>query len=134
MKLNLKKFYISYLVSLAISFAIGLTIFLTYFFVNEKTMYAAINGTSISAVVLLSVGGLMFVANEGFFDIFAYGAKQVGSSIFSKRANENNDFAGYKEQGKIKRESKPKIFVPILLSGAIFLIAMVVLRLVEFGH
>lgn len=96
-------------------------------------MYSAINGSSISAVILLGLGGLMFVANEGFFDIFSYGFKQVGSSLFGKKPNENNDFAGYKEQGKIKRESKPKIFISILISGIVFLVTMIVLRVIGIG-
>ena len=130
MKLNFRKYLNIYLISALISLVIGAVIFVIYFFSNDRTMYAAINGSSLAAVILLSLGGLMFVAGEGFFDIFSYGFKQVGSSLFSKKPNENNDFASYKEASRTKREDKPKIFLGIIISGLICLIAMIVLRII----
>ena len=95
-------------------------------------MYASINASSLSAVILICVGGLMFVSNEGFFDIFAYGFKQLGTTMFGKKANANNKFYEYKEEKKVQRETKPKIFLSVLVAGGIFLIAMIVLRIIEF--
>ena len=130
MKLNFKKYRLVYLISALISLLVGVGIFLAYFLTHDSTMYAAINGSSLSAVIVLGIGGLMFVANEGFFDIFSYGFKQVGASLFSKKPNENNDFASYKENANIKRQDKPKIFLSILFSGVLCLLAMVVLRII----
>lgn len=89
-----------------------------------------INASSFSALILLGVGGLSFVSYEGFFDVFAYGFKQTFSSIFGKKGNEYNDFAGYKEQNRVKREKKPKYFITMLISGTIFLLLWVILRII----
>lgn len=93
-------------------------------------MYSAVDAVSCSAIILLGIGGLMYVANEGFFDIFSYGFKQMFSSMFAKKANENNDFAAYKDGLTAQREMKAKIYLSVLASGAIFLIAMIVVRIV----
>ena len=124
MKVELKKFYKSYLISLGIFFAIGLTIFLIFFFVLSP-----IDGATLSSVILLGLGGLMFVANEGFFDIFSYGFKQLGTAMFRKKANDENDFPNYKEQKRTKREETPKYFLSALAVGVIFLIVMIALRI-----
>ena len=131
MKENFKKYLKTYIVSSIVSLIIGIAIFLIIYFSNNMTMYSAINGASLSAVILLCLGGLMWVASEGFFDIFAYGFKQVGSFMFSKKPNENNNFSNYKEQNRVKRENKPKVFLPILLVGLLFLIVMIILRIIE---
>mgnify|MGYP003295167500 CR=1 FL=1 len=128
MEENKFRFLKTYIITIIISLIVGVAIFLIYFLVNNKTLYAAINGTSIAAIVLLSIGGLMFVGNEGFFDFASYGFKQVGSSMFGKKGNEKNDFVGYKQEAKENRKNKAKLFIPILVSGAVFLIAMIVLR------
>lgn len=122
--------FITYLISLIISLIIGCIIFCLYFFLRNKSLYDAINATSLAGVLLVCLGGLMFVSNEGFFDFVSYGFKQIGSSIFSKKANENNDFANYKQENTVKRKSKPKIFVCFLISGVVFLVAMIVLRII----
>lgn len=134
MKINFKKFYKSYIISASVSLVIGLAIFLIYFFVNDQVIYTAVNAASISAIVLICVGGLVYVSNEGFFDFFSFGVKQVGSSIFGKKGNENNDFAVYKEQSRTKRENRPKLYLSMLAVGVLFLIAMIVLRIVAFSY
>lgn len=131
MKTNFKKFFVTYLITFIVSLIIGVVIFLVYYFLNNATLYSAINGFSLSAVIMLSIGGLMWVANEGFFDVFSYGAKQLVSFMFSKKANENNDFPNYREQNRTKRESKPKMFLPIILSGFILFVLMAILRVAE---
>lgn len=131
MKIELRKNLRSYIFAVILSTVIGITIFLIYFVLNKFTMYAAINGTSLSAVILLGIGGLMFVGSEGFFDVFAYGFKQLGTAMFGKKANEQNSFPDYKEQKRTIRENKPKFFISILFSGLIFLIAMIVVRIIE---
>ncbi len=124
MKLGLKKFYKSYLIALSIFCAIGLGIFLVFFFTLSP-----LDGATMSAIILLGAGGLMFVANEGFFDIFSYGFRQMFCSMFGKKANACNDFPGYKEQKRISREERPKLYLSALVVGVIFLIVMLVLRI-----
>ena len=127
---NFKKFFKSYLIATCVSLTFGVAIFLICFFVTDQSLSAAVNGLTYATIILLCFGGLMFVANEGFFDMIAYGFKQVGSSMFGKKGNENNDFIGYKEQARTKREAKPKIYLSVLVAGCVFLIAMIVIRIV----
>lgn len=126
---NFGKFWKSYLISLLISIVIGAVIFMIIFFSNHETFYDATNGVSLAAIVLLSMGGLMYVTDEGFFDVFAYGFKQLGSSMFGKKANANNDFAGYKQEKKTKRDSRSRIYISVLAAGVIFLILMIAFRI-----
>ena len=93
---------------------------------------SALDGVALATVILLGFGGLLFVSYEGFFDIFAYGFKQLFTSRFSKKANENNDFPGYKVDKRTKREAAPKIFLSVLAAGVLFLIALIVLKIVFF--
>ena len=132
MTLNLKKFYKAYLIALAVSLVVGLIPFLLVFFNREGGIFGAAEGSTIAAIILLGIGGLAFVSYEGFFDIFVYGFKQLGSSMFSKKPNENNDFPGYKEAKRTKRTESPKLFLSILIAGALFLIIMIILRIVMF--
>ena len=128
MKLNFKKFLAYYLIAFGIAIVVGLIPFFLVFFINGS----ALDGVTLATVITLGLGGLMFVAHEGFFDIFAYGFKQMGTAMFSKKANANNDFPGYKEIKRTKREEGPKIFLSVLAAGLLFLIALIVLKIVFF--
>ena len=128
MALNLKKHYKSYLISFIIAIVVGLIPFFLVSFINGS----ALDGVTLAAIILLGLGGLMFVANEGFFDIFAYGFKQMGTAMFGKKPNANNDFPGYKEDKRLKREESPKIFFSFLIAGCIFLLALIILKIIFF--
>ena len=117
----------TYLITSAISFVIGVGFFCLFFFVRGKTIgYGLINwqdSTLIAGIIVACVGALMGVAREGFFDIFAYGFKQLGTSMFAKDARTYNDFAGYREEKKNKRKASPKIFISVLIIAALCLLA-----------
>lgn len=132
MALNFKKHYKAYIVTSIISVIIGVIAFLIFFFWRGAAFQDAVDAITFSAILLLGIGGLMFVAYEGFFDIFAFGFKQMFTSMFAKKANANNDFAGYKEDKRISREESPKIFLSVLVAGLLFLILMIALRIVLF--
>lgn len=116
----------TYIIAGSISFGIGLAFLFIFWFAAGL---GPLDGLSLSAVILLASGGLMFVTNEGLFDSFAYGFKQVGKSLFGKKGNEENDFVGYKTNKQEMRSSKPKIFVPVLLVGCLFLVVFIIVRI-----
>ena len=128
MVLNLKKHFKAYLIAAIIALIMGLIPFLLFLLIEGN----ALDGVTVAAVLLLGFGGLMFVGHEGFFDIFAYGFKQMGTAMFGKKANANNDFPGYKEDKRIKREEGPKIFLSFLAVGGVFLLALIILKIVFF--
>ncbi|MBQ0009137.1 MAG: DUF3899 domain-containing protein [Firmicutes bacterium] len=126
MKSKFRKDLKYYLIAAAITLAIGIGFFCLFFFVRGKTVgYGILNwqdSLMIVGIILLCCGCLMAVAREGFFDIFAYGFKQLGNSLFSKSAHAYNDYPGYREDKKTKRASSPKIFVSVLIVAAVVLL------------
>lgn len=107
---------------------IGVGIFLAFFLTN-KTLYGALNGTAFSGIILLSFGGLSWVAREGFFDFASYGFKQMGSMIFGRKPNAYNDYPSYREYRDERRKTAPHFYVSILIIGVLFIVAYIILRL-----
>lgn len=116
-----------YLIAGVISLAFGIGLFCLFFFLRGKRIgYGLLNwqdSTMLVGIILLGVGGLMWVGGEGFFDVFAYGFKQLGSAMFSKKPHAYNDYPGYREEKKVKRASSPKAFISVLIVGAASLLA-----------
>ena len=108
--------------------SLGVGIFLA-FFIPNKTMLSALNGTAFSGILLLCLGGLSWVAREGFFDFASYGFKQLGNMIFGRKPNAYNDYPSYRDFKNEKRKSTPHFYVSILIIGALFIIAYIILRL-----
>ena len=117
-----------YIISTIISVLIGIAIFLPIYLV-KKTEYSALNAVSLAGIVLISFGGLSYVAREGFFDFASYGFKQLGSMIFGKTPNAYNNFAGYKEYKMERRKAVSHFYIPFLIVGALFFVAYLFIRL-----
>lgn len=125
-----RKSFKEYLITSIISFVIGVGIFLLVYFIRGKGLVGASDGCLLSAAILISACGLIYVTREGFFDIFAYGFKQLGSMIFSKKANANNDFPGYKEEKRIFRQNKTRYYLFIGLVGLVFVTAFIIIKII----
>ena len=117
-----------YIIATIISIIIGVGIFLA-FYLSNKTNYGLYNGTSVAGIILLGIGGLSFVAKEGFFDFASYGFKQLGSMIFGRTPNAYNDYPSYRDYKQAKREKQSNYFISILIVGALFLLSYLVLKL-----
>ena len=122
-KLNLKPYIISGIISLLF----GAFIFILFFIILKMSV---LDGTGFAAILLLASAGIIWVTREGFFDIFSYGFRQLGSTIFSKKPNEFNDFAGYKEMKFSLREKRSKYYISIAIVGALFLLVTVILSII----
>lgn len=133
MKSKFRKDLKYYLIAAAVAIAIGIAFFCLFFFVRGKSIgYGLLNwqdSLMIVGVVLLCCGGLMVVGREGFFDIFAYGFKQLGSSMFAKNAHAYNDYTGYREEKKLKRKSSPKTYISVLIIAVLSLLAALIVYL-----
>ena len=126
-----KKFNIKpYIIAGAISLVIGAVIFLLFFFLKDRSLRAAIDGTSYAGIILIAISLLVLITRLGFFDIFSYGFKQLGASMFNKNASKYNDFPGYKEQINAVRVKKSKYYLAILIVGLIYFIAAVIMLLI----
>ncbi len=117
-----------YIIALIISIIIGTGVFLA-FFLPKKNMYAALNATVFAGVILLSIGGLSYVAKEGFFDFASYGFKQLGFMIFGRKPNAYNDYPGYREYKNETRKNQSNYFLVFLAVGSLFIIAFIILKL-----
>ena len=122
-KINLKPYIISGIISLLL----GVFIFILFFLILKRP---ALDGTAYAAIILISSAGLIWVAREGFFDIFSYGFRQLGSTILSKKANEYNDYSGYRQFKNEIREKRSKYYFSIAVVGLLFLVATVILYLI----
>ena len=122
-KINWKPYIISGIISLLF----GTFIFILFAVILKRS---PVDGTAYASIILISFAGLIWVTREGFFDIFSYGFRQLGTSIFSKKANEYNDFSTYKNYKYEIREKRPKIYLSLLIVGGLFLLATIILALI----
>ena len=123
-RINWKAHIIATIICLIIGFALFLA-----FFLSNKNVYGALNGTGFAGIILLGFGGLAFVAKEGFFDFAGYGFRQLGTMIFGRVPNAYNDYPSYREFKEEKRKKQSNYFVPALILGALFLLAYLILKL-----
>ncbi len=127
--MNFRKFWKTYLITFFVTSAIGSGAFCLYYFLMGKGLLNACNGTSLVGIFLICACGLIYVSREGFFDIFGYGFKQLGTMIFGRKPNAYNDFPGYKEQKRVYRVKSSKYFVIIGIVGLLFVTAFIILRI-----
>ena len=128
---NFKKYFITYLIYFLIFLAVGATVFLVFFFVQNQTMIASINGTGIAFAILVACGGFSWLARMGAFDTMSYGFNQMFASMFSKEPNKYNDMAAYKEDKNTKRSASASTFVAIFVSAIPFALAFIALEIAK---
>ena len=128
---NFRKYFKTYLIYFIIFVAIGVAVFLTFFFVQNQTIVASLNGSGIAFAVLAACGGFSWLARAGAFDTMSYGFSQMFASMFGKEANKYNDMVAYKESKNTKRTSSASTYLSIFAASIPFLIAFVVLEIVK---
>ena len=122
-KINWKPYIIATIISLI--FAGGM--FCLVFFGFKKHF---VDGLAYGGVLLLGGALLIWITREGFFDIFSYGFKQFGTTLFGKKANKYNDFSGYKEYKNIDREKRSKYYLAVGAVGLLFLTLTLIFYLI----
>ena len=70
---NFKRYKWHYLIAGVIAFLLGSLAFLLFFFLVDRDMLSAINGTTIAAIGLIAIGGFIWLSSQGAFDLLAYG-------------------------------------------------------------
>lgn len=121
------------IITLVISLGVGGIIFLIYFLLNKDRyggISAGCNATILSAIILVSSGVLVWLSRLGAFDTFAYGFKQLGSSIFSKNPRKYNNMVEYKQDKYEKRKEKTNYYLFIILAGLLFGVATLILEII----
>lgn len=133
MKNNKKRFNIKEIFSLdnlivsLISLVVGIIIFLAYFLVRNMSLLDALDGTFISSGVLICVGFLFLIVNQGTFDGIVVGFSNL-FSVFRKDGKKKYDgIFEYQEIKKDKRKGTRFRFLAIIFVGVIFLIISLIL-------
>ena len=62
--------------------------------------------------------------------IFAYGFRQMGTMIFSKKPNEIKDFPGYKERKNELRKKRSNYYLAFIAIGLLFLLATIIIYII----
>ena len=115
-----------YIIATIISIIIGVGLTLLFFYGIKKPF---IDGTAYASIFLIGCALLIWIAREGFFDIFAYGFRQLGSQLFSKKPNEYNDFVAFKKRKNVERDKKSNYFIALIIVGLIFLAITVIVSI-----
>ena len=127
---NKKRNIKPYIVAGVISLVIGAVIFLLFFFLKDRSLRVAIDGASYAGIILITISLFILITRLGFFDIFSYGFKQLGASMFNKNASKYNDYPGYRQQINAVRVKRSKYYISILLVGLLYVIAAIIMILI----
>lgn len=128
-KVHMIRFWKDYLISFIIALILGVVIFLLFFLLRSRTLYDALNAATMSGVIILCFGGLIFISSFGFFDLLSYGANQTLHFVFGRKANKYHDYPNYVEEKRKKREHSAHIFIPFLIVSILFFIAVFALEI-----
>lgn len=132
--LQIRKHWLTNLVTLVVSLVVGAVIFCLMFFLRNMTLISAVDGIALATAVVILFGLLMLVNHLGAFDTFAFGFKQLGTMIFAKDARKEGPYHEYKENMAIKRQDSSYNFVIVIFVGLLFAIALVVLEIVYHSY
>ena len=127
---QIKKHWLSNLITLIVSLLIGVGIFCLMFFLRNRTIVAAVDGSAVASFSLIFIGLLMWVNHLGAFDTFAFGFKQLGSILFAKKPNKEGLYHEYKENKVVKRENSSYLFVSVIAAGLLLSISIIVLEII----
>lgn len=127
---QIKKHWITNLVTFVISLIVGVVIFLVFYFARNQTIVAAVDGAAIGTVAVLFMGLLFWMAHLGAFDTFAFGFKQLGSMLFAKDARRDGKYSDYRAEKSEKRQNSSYNFVAVIAAGLVLSVALIVLEII----
>ena len=87
---------------------------------GEEKAFVLCDACFVPAVILLGVGLILFVSNDGLFDMLGFGIQRALTIVLSekKRAKYPRTFYEYKQ---LKWEAPKSSFAFLLLAGGVFL-------------
>ena len=122
--------YKSYILTFVFSMVFGGIVFCLYFFLKGQTLKDAIDASTIAGVTLIGGGLMVIITRLGAFDTFAFGFKQMFTSMFNKDPNAYNSLADYKLQKYDQRKLKKKTYLMLFLAGLLFILALIILEII----
>lgn len=110
----------SFLVSLAVGAVITLAVCLMTKTESIGIIQCLCDGLFVAGVLVAGSGGLVFVRNQGMFDIFTFGVRSLFGVHFpwvDPRDKQRESYAEYRERKRKNRKSP----VGTVLAGVVFL-------------
>lgn len=130
---QIKKHWLSNLITMLISLLVGAAIFLLYYLTrSSRTLTEACNAAAISTAAVLLCGLLAWMAHLGVFDIFSFGFKQLRSMLFAKNPIRDGTYVDYQNEKREKRSNSSYGFVAVVAAGLLLAIVLIVLDIVYF--
>jgi|GEM_PF-585336 len=97
----------------------------------ETTLKELCNAFTISGALVLSLGGLVWVADKGAFDGFAFSMKTFFSVHFSfidkNPAHQGETYADYVERKHQDTKKKKTYFMQVILGASLLIVALILL-------
>ena len=124
---QIKKYWLINLVTFLVSLAVGAGIFCAMFFTRNRTLIAALDGTTIGSAVLILIGLLMWVNYMGMFDLAVFGTKQLFTMMFSKNPRKQGYYHDYRDQKHQERLDSSMNFIFVILAGIVMAIVVLIL-------
>ena len=129
--IQIRKHWLANLITLIVSLVIFAGIFCAVFFTRPVlNIIAAMDGSAVGTVSILSIGILMWLAHLGTFDLFSFGFKQMGSMLFAKNAKRDGYYYDYREEKMTKRSNSAYVFVSVIAAGLLCAISLLVLSII----
>jgi len=100
---QIKKYWLTNLITFLVSLAVGAGIFCIVFFTRTRSMIDAIDGATLGGLIVLLFGLLMMVAHFGTFDFLVFGFKQLIALMFAKDPKKHGQFTDYRDEMTQKR-------------------------------
>ena len=127
---QIRKHWLTNLITFLVSLVIGVAIFLVMFLTRNRTIVAAIDGVAVGGLVVLAMGLLYWLGFLGAFDFIAFGFKQFGSMLFAKDPRKAGYYYDYQDEKRQKRLNSSYNFFAMMLAGLLILIALPILEII----
>ncbi len=127
---QIRKYWLTNLITFLVSIAVGVGIFCAVFFSRTQSMIDAIDGATLGGLIVLLFGLLMMVSHFGAFDFVVFGFKQLFALMFSKDPKKNGEFVDYRDQMTEKRNASSYNFIATILAGLLLSISIIVLEII----
>ncbi len=118
------------LIYFLVSIVCGIGIFVIFCLIKNVSfsLLNSCDGFFVGACVLIGVGILQLVVNQGTFDVIAVGFSNL-FSVFKKDGTKKYDgIYGYQEAKQAKRKQNKYNRIPIAFAGLLLLIVALILR------
>lgn len=115
MKKFLKNKWVKYTL---IAWAVGIIlVLLLLLYQNRSDLLGWTNGIQVSGFLLVALGWLLFINNEGLFDILIYGTQYFLKSLIGRRMSKS-----YYETVVDKKKTPAAIYITLWINGIIFIL------------